>query len=262
MVGGAQISDIGSGPALVMAHGMELDHTLFEPQQSELSNGFRTVAYDLRARTPLGEQPYELYDLVVDFEALLDERGIEECIFVGMSMGGFTAIRAAFELPARVAGVVLIASCGVPYSPEELDEWRPAYSALRQAECVPPDQARSDAELHFAALTRRRRPELVDAWAKRIATRSGLATWYEFRSWAEQDDLRPRLPRLQKPVLMIHGEEDRAVPIEMALETRALVSSSRLMVLPYAAHGVNLEWPAAVNAVIRAFAEAVFDGTE
>lgn len=262
MVGGAEVSDIGSGPALVMAHGMELDHTLFEPQQSELSNGFRTVAYDLRARTPLGEQPYELYDLVSDFEALLDDRGIDRCVFVGMSMGGFAAIRAAFELPTRVAGVVLIASCGVPYSPEALDDWRPTYEALRQAEHVPPDQARSDAELHFAALTRRRRPELVDAWAKRIETRSGLATWHEFRAWAEQDDLRPRLAELEKPVLMIHGEEDQAVPIEMALETRALVPSSRLMVLPFAAHGVSLEWPAAVNAVIRAFAEAALDEAE
>jgi pimeloyl-ACP methyl ester carboxylesterase len=257
MVGGAHVSDTGGGPALVMAHGMELDHTLFEPQQSELSNDFRTVAYDLRARTALGEQPYDLYDLVSDFERLLDDHGIDRCVFVGMSMGGFTAIRAAFELADRISGVVLIGSCAVPYSPEAVADWRPAYEALREARYVPPDQARSDAELHFAMRTQRRRPDLVDTWAKRIETRSGLATWQEFRAWAEQDDLRPRLAELTTPVLIIHGDEDQAVPIEMALETHALISTSRLMVLPFAAHAANLEWPAPVNAIIRAFATEV-----
>ena len=120
---------------------------------------------------------------------------------------------------------------------------------------MPDHQARADANLHFSELTRRRRPDLVDEWAERIRSRSGTATWHEFASWAWQDDLSPRLASLQVPLLIIHGDEDRAVPLEMALETHARVAGSRLMVLPFAAHAVNLEYPAEVSRAIRAFAE-------
>jgi pimeloyl-ACP methyl ester carboxylesterase len=41
----------------------------------------------------------------------------------------------------------------------------------------------------------------------------------------------------------VHGDEDTAVPLPMALETHSRISDSHLMVLPYAAHAVNLEYP-------------------
>lgn len=251
----SQVTDLGSGPTLIMAHGMELDRHLFAAQQAELSTDFRVIAYDLRARTPAGEQAYKLDDLIADFERLLDELDVGRCLFIGMSMGGFVAIRAALRCPERVAGVVLIGSSAVPYAAELIDQWRPAYEALRGSASVPDHQARADAELHFSDLTRHHRPELVDEWAERIRSRSGTATWHEFASWAWQDDLTPRLASLRVPLLIIHGDEDRAVPLEMALETHARIPGSRLMVLPFAAHAVNLEYPAEVSRAIRTFAE-------
>lgn len=250
------IIDTGSGPAIVMAHGMELDHRLFEPQVATLSRSFRTIAYDLRARSPRGEQPYDLYDLVDDLIRLLDDRGVDRCVLVGMSMGGFTAVRAAHRHPDRIAGLVLIGSAGVPYGREDIAQWSPAYEAVRGLPRLPPAQARADAELHFSLRTRRRRPELVDLWTDRIAERSGTATYHEYRAWAQQDDLSAHLGMIKAPTLIIHGDEDTAVPLSMALETHARIAHSRLMVLPYAAHAVNLEYPEIVSDAIRTLSSA------
>ena len=219
----------GSGPALVMAHGMELDRRLFAPQQADLSPQFRSIAYDLRARTLAGEEPYGLDDLVSDFEWLLDDLGIARCVFIGMSMGGFVAIRAALRCPGRVAGVVLIGSSAVPYPAGLSNGGRSTRrcEARVSAGGAGPGRCRTAR----SELTRRRRPELVHEWAQRIQSRTGTATWLEFAAWAWQDDLRPSLGALTVPLLVIHGEEDQAVPLEMALESCERVPGSRLMVL-------------------------------
>ena len=251
------IIDTGSGLAIVMAHGMELDHRLFDSQVAALSGSFRTIAYDLRARSARGEQSYDLYDLVDDLIRLLDDCGIDRCVLVGMSMGGFMAVRAAHRHPDRIAGLVLIGSAGVPYSREDIVQWSPAYEAVRDLPRLPPAQARADAELHFSLRTRRLRPELVDLWTDRIAERSGTATYHEYRSWAQQDDLSARLGMIKAPTLIVHGDEDTAVPLTMALETHARISHSRLMVLPYAAHAVNLEYPDIISDAIRTLSSAI-----
>jgi pimeloyl-ACP methyl ester carboxylesterase len=249
--------DRGSGPAIVFAHGMQLDHRLFEPQVDALATEYRTVAYDLRARTGRGDEPYDLYDLVGDLASLLDDLEIDRCLLVGMSMGGYTAVRAALEIPERLHGVVLIGSSAVPFPAADADEWRTAYEPLRSQATVGRERARDDAELHFAQVTRARRPELVELWTDRIAERSGPATYNEFVAWAYQDDVRGQFAACEVPFLLVHGQEDGAVPLAHALETYALARSARLLVLPYAAHAPNLEHPDLVNDAIRAFAADV-----
>lgn len=249
--------DRGEGPAIVFAHGMELDRRLFEPQVDALCDDYRTIAYDLRARTAAGTSEFDLYDLVDDLVAVLDAAAVDRALFVGMSMGGFTAVRAALRIPDRLHGIVLIGSSCVPFAADEVAEWRTAYEPLRERETVGASRARADAELHFSAATMRRRPELVDVWTERIAGRSGAATWNEFCSWAYQDDVREAFARVGLPVMIVHGQEDPAVPLAHALETFALARDGRLLVLPYAAHAPNLEFPGAVNEAIRMFAERV-----
>lgn len=43
--------DIGKGPAILMSHGTLMDRTMFAPQVAELSDAYRCVAFDSRART-------------------------------------------------------------------------------------------------------------------------------------------------------------------------------------------------------------------
>jgi pimeloyl-ACP methyl ester carboxylesterase len=245
--------DRGSGTALVFAHGMGLDWRLFEPQIDALSAEFRTVAYNLRAHSARGVDPYSLYDLVADFTAELDRRAIQRCILVGMSMGGYMAVRAALAVPERLHGIVLIGASAVPFPPQEVTVWQAEAQRWRHRATLGHEQGRADAEQNFSRTSSR--PELIALWSQRIAQRSGAASYCEFLSWAFQDDVREAFSQQVKiPCLLIHGQEDSAVPLAHALETHRLMPAARLLILPYAGHAANLEYPNAVNEALRLFA--------
>lgn len=250
--------DRGAGTAIIFAHGMGFDCRLFEPQVDYLSRDFRTIAYNLRARSPRGREPYTLYDLVGDFTRLLDERGIDRCVLIGMSMGGYMAVRAALVAPHRLYGVVLIGASAVPFPANDVSAWRVDAERWRTRAVLGAPQGRADAEQNFSRLSIRKNPELISLWAQRIAGRGGASSYYEFMSWAYQDDVRDAFSRVTVPCLMIHGQDDTAVPLAHALETHRLRPSARLMVLPYGGHAANLEYPDTVNEAIRTFcAEAI-----
>lgn len=255
------VIDRGTGPAVLFAHGMGLDSRLFEPQVAAMSGDFRTVAYNLRAHDTRGTEPYTLYDLVSDFVAELDQRGIERCVLVGMSMGGYLAVRAALVAPQRLCGVVLIGASVVPFPSELVTGWRADAQLWRHRPELGTVQGRADAQQNFSAHTRKSQPELIALWARRIARRSGAASYREFLSWAEQDDVRKTFAQQMKlPCLLIHGQEDAAVPLAHALETHRLLPMAKLMVLPYAGHAANLECPETVNEALRVFCSQCLAG--
>jgi pimeloyl-ACP methyl ester carboxylesterase len=248
------LTDRGSGPASVFAHGMQLDRSLFDAQLDDLSDAFRTIAYDSRAHEDRGREPYDLYDLVDDFVGLLDELGIERCLLAGMSMGGYMAVRAALRVPERLYGIVTIGSSAVPFAPDEIAEWRAGYEDMPHLETIGVERSRVDTGLNFSSVTHAQRPEVVEAWVQRVATRAGIYGWHEFLSWGYQDDVREEFSRSDVPILICHGDEDAAIPLAHALETYSLAKRARLLVVPYAGHAVNLEHPEIVNGAIRAFA--------
>jgi pimeloyl-ACP methyl ester carboxylesterase len=252
---GIPVIDRGRGAAIVFAHGMGLDCRLFEPQVEALSHHYRTIAYNLRAHFPRGVDPYTLYDLVGDFTALLDERGIERCVLVGMSMGGYMAVRAALVVPQRLYGVVLIGASAVPFPAQDVAPWRADAERWRTRPTLGAAQGRADAQQNFSRLTLQRNPGLVALWAERIAGRSGATSYREFLSWAYQDDVREAFSRVTLPCLLIHGQDDVAVPLAHALETHRLLPAARVLVLPYAGHAANLEYPDTVNEAIRSFSD-------
>jgi pimeloyl-ACP methyl ester carboxylesterase len=253
------VIDRGTGPAILFAHGMGLDCRLFEPQVEALSRDYRTVAYNLRAHSARGADQYTLYDLVSDFTAELDQRGIDRCVLVGMSMGGYMAVRAALRTPKRLYGIVLIGASAVPFPEDDVTAWRTDAERWRYRATLGLEQGRADAEQNFSATMLKRRPQLITLWSERIARRGGAASYCEFLTWAFQDDVRQAFAQQVKlPCLLIHGQEDTAVPLAHALETHRLMPNARLLVLPYAGHAANLEYPETVNEALRTFCADCF----
>ncbi|WP_028935125.1 alpha/beta hydrolase [Pseudonocardia spinosispora] len=248
---------LGAGEALVFSHGMMLDRRMFEPQVAALADRYRTVAFDHRSRTDEGGEPFSLYDLAEDCRMLLDELDIERCVLVGMSMGGFMALRFAQKYPDRLRGLVVIGASAQPYADVEQDMWELHFGAHREAQRLAPDFARAEAESHFALRTRQYNPQLVDRWAERIAGRGGRETFNETLSWSRQDDIRPVLATITCPVLVVHGDEDDAVPLGYALDTYQRLPNARLLVVPFAGHAANLDDPDMVNRAIELFVDSL-----
>lgn len=99
----------GSGPVIVFVHGGFGDRRMWDDHFESLAEDHRVVRYDLRGfgRTPT---PRAAYSPVDDLRRLLDELGIERATLVGNSMGGALSLDFALVHPARVEGLVLVAS--------------------------------------------------------------------------------------------------------------------------------------------------------
>lgn len=69
-------------------------------------------------------------------------------------------------------------------------------------------------------------------------------------------ELRRDLARLKTPVLLVHGDADRAIPLSNAREAAAAVGDGRLETLPGLGHLAHEERPEEVAAIIRPFMEA------
>ena len=99
----------GSRPALLLVHGFTLDRHLWDDVVPALATESRVLCPDLRgfgdSPPPVEGVPYTHAD---DLAALLDERGIDDVIVVGLSMGGWVATEFTLTYPDRVRGLVLV----------------------------------------------------------------------------------------------------------------------------------------------------------
>jgi pimeloyl-ACP methyl ester carboxylesterase len=248
----------GSGPPVVFSHGTLMDRTMFEPQLGALSEDYRTVAYDSRARTDQWAGPYDLDDLVADCRTLLDARGVDSCVLVGMSMGGMMALRFALAHPDRLDGIVLVDSMATPHTGDDRERYSGMTERAAEAGRIPDQLAAVVSNLLFGPTSIERRTDLVERWKRRWLTYPGEAVRAEVASWLYRDGVADRLDEIETPVLAVHGEEDLSIDPDRARETVEGLPNARLELIPDAGHSSNLENPQPVNAAVREFLEEVY----
>ena len=85
----------GVGPTLVFAHALMCDGDVFKHQVAALQHDYRVINVDLRGhgRSGASATPFTLYDLADDMIAILDAENVSSSIWVGLSLGGFIALR-------------------------------------------------------------------------------------------------------------------------------------------------------------------------
>src|SRR5688500_5647505 len=100
-----------SGETIVFSHGLLWGTEMFEPQIAALRGRYRCIAWDHRGqgRSAADHRHCIGMELVwQDAVALLDQLGVARVYFVGLSMGGFVAMRVAARRPDLVKKLILI----------------------------------------------------------------------------------------------------------------------------------------------------------
>ena len=249
--------DEGSGPAVVFAHGTLMDRTMFDPQIDALSDEYRTVAYDLRARTEHYAPEYSLDDLADDAAALLDALDVDSCVLAGMSMGGFTALKFALQHPDRLDGLVLVDSMADVHDETQTRTYEAMVDQLLASDTVPQALAETASQILFGETTRDERPELVDRWLQRWLSYNPEAIANEVGSWMHREPLMDRVDEIDVPALVVHGDEDTSIPVEKGRETAEALPDARIEVVEEAGHSSNLEQPDTVNEALQEFLDEV-----
>lgn len=240
--------DWGTGKPVVFIHGWPLDHQMWEYQLTDLANqGLRCIAYDRRGFGK-SDRPWEGYDyntMAGDLKALLDELDLNDVTLVGFSMGGGEVAR-YFGLygEERVSKAVLISSV-VPYMLKTNDN---------------PDGVPQEMFDEFVQKLKEDRPGFLDNfgkifygvnlikhpvsseflhWSWRIATSGSLKATLDCLYAFSQTDFRRDAAAINVPVLIIHGDSDKTVPIDpSARQAARLIPNAKLIEYAGAPHGL------------------------
>ena len=102
--------DKGSGPPLVVIPGVQGRWEWMAPAVEALSRHCRTISYSLAAATAFEQ-------LLVQLDAVLDERRLERAAICGVSFGGRVAAAYAATRPARTAALVIVSAPGPSWTP-------------------------------------------------------------------------------------------------------------------------------------------------
>jgi pimeloyl-ACP methyl ester carboxylesterase len=222
----------GSGPPVVYLHtagGPRWDpfldalaerHTVYAPDHPGTGATARESIYDVQT----------LQDLVLIYDELLDELGLETVPVIGSSFGGMVACELAALRRGRISRLVLIDPIGL---------WRDdapvtAYMLLRPEELVTTLFSNLDAEPVKQFLTMPTDPdELAVAMADSIWA---LGTTGKFVWPVPDKGLDRRMHRIDAPTLIIWGEDDKLVSSIYAKEFADRIDDSRVEIVKGAGH--------------------------
>jgi len=250
-------TDTGRGPAggapIVLGHSFLCSSEMWRQQLEPLAQVARVINVDFRGhgRSSHATVPYDLYDALEDVVAVLDRLSIERAVWAGLSMGGMIALRAALQVPARVAGLIALDSdAGAEGLARRLRNRALGVTArLAGMRPVMPAVLRQ----MFGPTTLATRRELVAEYREHFARVHVPSVWHGLGAISGRDSVTAALARILVPTLVIVGEEDAALPPARSRVIAAGVRRSKLMVVPGAGHLACLEWPDVVTEAMCGF---------
>ncbi len=236
----------GDGPAVVLSHGLAMDHSMFDPQVAALSGEYRVIAWDERGHgETVTPGPFSYWDSAQDALGLLDHLGIGSAVLAGMSQGGFLSLRAALLAPDRVRGLILIDTQAGLEDPANAESYQQLHDIWLEQGPTPVQEIVAAIILGPGDW-----PDWFAKWEAGDREQFSLA----FRALVERDDITSRLGEIRCPALVIHGTADAAIPMVRAEALRdGLGAQATLTVIEDGTHASNISHPEAVNAAMLNF---------
>jgi pimeloyl-ACP methyl ester carboxylesterase len=245
----------GSGPPLVLLHGIGSNKRSWRYQLAQLSDEFTVVAWDAPGFGGSSDPPAgtTMDDQAAYLDGLLDNLGFDQAHICGLSWGGLLAQVYYRHYPQRVQSLVLADTFSGGRSRSEEARQQNLQMRLRMAEEDPIEMSRKRAP---ALLSPNAPAQLVDEVASIAAERH--AEGYRIAAIASSEaDTRDVHPTIRVPTLVIWGEFDGVTSREEAELMRDHIPDAQLVVIQGAGHVSNQEQPAQFNDAVRTFLRLV-----
>lgn len=238
------------GPVVTFSHGWPLSSDSWESQMLFLaSEGYRVVAHDRRGHGR-SSQPWEGNDMdhyADDLAAVIDALDLQDVTLVGFSTGGGEVARyIGRHGTGRVKKAVLVSA--VPpmmLRTEDNPDGLPleVFDGIRKASLE--DRAQLYLDLASGPFYGFNRPGakvsqgLIDNWRAQ-GMQAGHKNTYDSIAAFSATDFREDLKKFDVPTLVIHGDDDQIVPLDISGKaSAALIEDAKLIVYPGAPHGLT-----------------------
>jgi pimeloyl-ACP methyl ester carboxylesterase len=255
--------DWGTGKPVILIHGWPSTSQMWEYQLAELANaGFRVIAYDRRG-FGRSSVPYKAYDydtLASDLNAVIEELDLKEVTLVGFSMGGGEVVRYLSRYGAgRISKAVLI-SAVTPFLNKTPDNPNGVPTEVFEQITAGLKKDRADFlegfGKDFFGVSMLNHP-VSEAYLRFFHTLSMLSSSHatlECAAAFAYTDFRLDLPAVTVPTLIIHGDADKTVPIEVSgNRTAQAIPHAQYIVYEGAPHGLFFTHKDRLNADLISF---------
>jgi pimeloyl-ACP methyl ester carboxylesterase len=246
----------GRGPERILfIQGFMMNCHMYDRQVAALKDRYRVIIYDLRGQgqsevTPGG---YGIYEQVEDAARLIQQLELAPCHVVGMSMGGYIAMRLAKKYPQLVRSLTLISTSAAAEDPSDARQFKllgfihnriSRSFAIKQVKPIlfgekylnDPETAPSRTYWHEQFMRNDKH-----SFAK---TLDGILA---------RDDLLNEFGTIDMPTLIISGEADAACDPVQSERMHTILPNSLLVQIPYVGHTPPVEVPETVNSAISDF---------
>jgi 3-oxoadipate enol-lactonase len=234
-------------PPLVLGNSLGTTSELWQPQLAALRGRFRLIRYEHRGHggSPAPPGPYALADLGRDVLRLLDDLGVERAAYCGVSLGGMVGMWLAANAPGRIGA---LAVCCTSARFPDRSQWEQRAAAVRAGGLA--SVSHQVVSRWFTTSFRAREPGVPArfvATLDRDVQREGYAGCCEAIAGM---DLRPSLPAITAPTLVIAGSEDLPTPPWHGAVIARGIRGARLRVIRGAGHLANVSNPGEVTAAL------------
>lgn len=238
-------------PPLVLLHGFCEDSSLWD-NWCPVMPGMNVVCIDLPGFGQSDLPPsagIDIYALAV--KAVLDDLQVEQCVLVGHSLGGYTALEFAYQFPERLIG------CGLFHSHPFADTLEQQENRSRGIEMVQSGKKNLYVAQLFPKLFSEKftatHPEILQRMIQKGQEQSAEGIVNALISMMDRPDHSATLKKLRVPVLYLLGKQDGLIPPAGVLHIAGDTQQAEIQLLGDAAHMGMFEAPENTQNIVKNF---------
>ena len=241
--------DWGTGRPVILIHGWPLSSDSWDDQAIAFNDaGFRTIAYDRRGygRSSQPGSGYDYDTLADDLATVIEQTGAKDAMLAGFSMGGGEVARYMSRHGGKSVSKAMLISSVVPFMLKTSDNPKGTDQSVfeEMTKGMKEDRAKFFASFYkdfygVGMLSSGVSDEVVE-WSRSVSMQAGLNATLACAKAFATTDFRPDLAAFKVPTLIIHGTEDKTVPIDAAGRAAAKgIAQSTLIEYYGAPHGLQ-----------------------
>ncbi|WP_439939095.1 alpha/beta fold hydrolase [Nocardia sp. N13] len=257
---------MGSGPAVLLLHGLGCDHTTWGPVMESLARTHTVIAPDLlgHGESDKPRADYSVGGYANGMRDLLTMLGIDTVTVVGHSFGGGVAMQFAYQYPERTERLVLVGSGGLgpEVSPAIRAITTPGFHQVMAVLAAPGLRHLTTTTLRMLARTRvsqlRDLGEVADIYDSfkdphtRAAIRHVVRAVVDWKGQIVTMSDRAYLTEAM-PMCVVWGADDLVIPVAHASNASALAPTARIEIIPNAGHFPHKDHPERFVKIVRDF---------
>ncbi len=239
--------------AIVFIHGFPFDRSMWDEQARLLEKDHFVVTFDIRGHgeSDEGSGQYLIEFFVDDLVALMDHLGLDRACLCGLSMGGYTALRAVERDPSRFSGLIL---CDTKSTPDTNAAKLNRASQIKTIlEGRKAQFADAQVKALFAPVSLEGNAPAVEKIRKTIESTKDKGLVGALIALAARTDTSESLGKIAVPTLIMVGDMDKVTTLSDAEKMHSTIPGSRLEVIHGAGHLSNLENSAEFNSALQSF---------